>query len=325
MENTQTRAGLPAETSVKAGPKDVFLHLLAIIMLYVSVGSFITLLFQYINIWLPDKAVDQYYSLQSAYSSMRWSIALLMVVFPVFVWASWYLNKEYSAEPAKRELKIRKWLLYFTLFTAAMLIIGDLVALIFSYLQGELTARFLYKILSVLLVAAVVFKYYLMELKNNAPHKIFLYAVSVWVAAAIIGGFLIAGSPKEARLRQIDDIRTQNLQEIQSQVVYYWQQKGVLPQNIAALKNNDINIFIAPLDPETGAPYTYTTTGNLSFMLCANFALPSLPDQTTRYTPMPVKPYGIDGIAQNWEHPAGNICFERTIDPDFYKLPEKTR
>ncbi|MDP2669232.1 MAG: DUF5671 domain-containing protein [bacterium] len=316
MENTQ----------IKAGPKDVFLHLLAIIMLYVSVGSLIALLFQYINIWLPDKAIDQYYSLQSAHSSMRWSIALLVVVFPVFVWASWYLNKEYFADPAKRELKIRKWLLYFTLFAAAMLIIGDLVALIFSYLQGELTARFLYKVLAVLLVAAVVFKYYLMDLKNKAPHKIFLYAVSAWVAAAIIGGFLIAGSPKEARLRQFDDIRVQNLQEIQSQIVFYWQQKGVLPANIAALKNNDIGGFVAPKDPELfNTDYEYIVKGDLIFSLCANFTLPSLPNQTSRYTPVPAKPYGIDGVAQNWEHQAGNICFDRTIDPDFYKLPGKTQ
>lgn len=316
MENTQA----------KTGPKDVFLHLLAIITLYVSVGSFIALLFQYINVYLPDKAIDQYYSLQSAYASMRWSIALLFVVFPVYIWTSWFLNKEYGTEPQKREIKIRKWLLYFTLFAAALLIIGDLVTLIYSFLQGELTARFLYKILTVLLVAAIVFKYYLMDLKNNAPYKMFAYAVSAIVAAAVIGGFFVAGSPQEARLRQFDNIRVQNLQEIQSQVVYYWQQKSVLPANIAALKNNDINVFIAPLDPETGAPYEYNATGALSFSICANFALPSLPNQTLRYVPMPAKPYGIDGgISQNWEHSAGRVCFDRTIDPDFYKLPGKTQ
>jgi len=325
MENIQAKVGLPPESSAKAGPKDVFLHLLAIITLYVSVGSFIALLFQYINIRLPDKAVDQYYSLQSAYSSMRWSIALLVVVFPVFAWASWFLNKEYSAEPVKRELKIRKWLLYFTLFAAAMLIIGDLVALIYSYLQGELTARFLYKILAVLLVAAVVFKYYLMDLRNIAPHKIFLYAVSIVVAAAIIGGFLIAGSPKEARLRQFDDMRAQDLQDIQSQIVYYWQYKeNKLPVFLDDLKN-DIDAFIPPKDPETGQPYEYNVTGASSFTLCANFALPSLPNQTSRYAPKPAMPYGIGGVAQNWDHQAGRVCFDRIIDSDFYKLPEKTR
>src|SRR3989338_85067 len=316
MENTQ----------IKTGPKDVFLHLLAIIALYVSAGSFIALLFQYINVYLPDKAVDQYYSLQSAYASMRWSIALLFVVFPVYVWASWFLNKEYFTDPAKRELKIRKWLLYFTLFATALLIIGDLVTLIYSFLQGELTARFLYKILTVLLVAAVIFKYYLMDLKNSAPYKIFVYAVSAIVAAAVIGGFFVAGSPKEARLRQFDDIRLQNLQQIQSEIVYYWQQKSALPANLDALRN-DISGFSAPLDPETGMPYEYSATGPLSFSICANFALPSLANNPSRtnYASYPAKPYGVDGIGQNWEHQAGNACFDRTIDEDFYKLPEKTR
>ncbi|KKT39982.1 hypothetical protein A2W54_03030 [Candidatus Giovannonibacteria bacterium RIFCSPHIGHO2_02_43_13] len=316
MENTQ----------IKTGPKDVFLHLLAIIALYVSAGSFIALLFQYINVYLPDKAVDQYYSLQSAYASMRWSIALLFVIYPVYVWASWFLNKEYKMEQQKREIKIRKWLLYFTLFATALLIIGDLVALIYSFLQGELTARFLYKILAVFLVAAIIFKYYLMDLKNSVPYKIFAYAVSALVALAVIGGFFVAGSPQEARLRQFDDMRVRNLQEIQSQVVYYWQYKeNKLPIFLDDLKN-DIDAFIPPKDPETGQSYEYKVTGASSFTLCANFALPSLPDQTSRYAPMPAKPYGIDsGIAQNWEHLAGHICFDRTIDPDFYKLPEKTR
>lgn len=305
----------------KTGPKDVFLHLLAIITLYVSAASFITLIFQYINVYLPDRAVDQYYSLQSAYGSMRWSIALLFVVFPVYVWASWFLNREYSADPQKREIKIRKWLLYFTLFAAALLIIGDLVALIYSFLQGELTGRFLYKILTVLLVAAAVFKYYLMDLKNNAPYKMFAYAVSAVVAAAVIGGFFVAGSPQSARLQQFDAMRQQNLQEIQSQIVYYWQQKGALPSNLDLLRN-DISGFVAPKDPESGAPYEYRVTGELSFALCANFALPSMNDGRSKSVPYPAYPYD-GGVAQNWEHHAGTFCFDRTIDKDFYKVPGK--
>src|SRR3989344_8922900 len=101
----ETKAGLPAEASAKAGPKDVFLHLLAILLLYVAAGSFVALWFQYINVWIPDPLTERGdYYLQSAYSSIRWSVAILFVVFPVYVWANWLLRKMYAEAPERREL-----------------------------------------------------------------------------------------------------------------------------------------------------------------------------------------------------------------------------
>src|SRR3989344_2606090 len=152
----------------KAGPKDVFLHLLSIVALYVAAGSFIALLFQYINVLIPDPLQAGYYYLTSVYSSIRWSLAVLIVVFPVYVWSVWFLNKNYALSPEKRGLRSRKWLIYFTLFAAALIIIGDLITLIYNLLQGELSLRFFLKIIAVGLVAAVIFLYYLSELRSRA-------------------------------------------------------------------------------------------------------------------------------------------------------------
>ena len=50
-----------AETNIpKSTPKDVFMHLLAIVALYASVISFIALLWQYVNVWFPD-SLNFYY------------------------------------------------------------------------------------------------------------------------------------------------------------------------------------------------------------------------------------------------------------------------
>ena len=155
-------------TQVKTSPKDVFLHLLAIITLYASAGSFIVLLFQYINILIPDLLDRSGYSgIESAYGTIRWSIASLVVIFPVYIATSWFLNKSYKTTPLKRNLKIRKWLIYFTLFVAALIIIGDLVALVFNLLGGELTTRFLLKILTIFFVAGSVFYYYFWDLRSH--------------------------------------------------------------------------------------------------------------------------------------------------------------
>ena len=140
--------------NIKTEPKDVFLHLLAIIALYASATAFLVMIFQYINVLIPDPLLRDSYQLQSYFSGIRWSIASLIVIFPVYVWAGWYLDKLYSAEPGKRNLRIRKWLLNFTVFAAALIIIGDRVSLIYTFLGGDLTTRFVLKITAVLFVAA---------------------------------------------------------------------------------------------------------------------------------------------------------------------------
>lgn len=150
----------------RAGPKDVFLHLLAIVALYVSGGTFLALIFQYINILIPDPLFSNQFGLDAAYRTIRWSIATLIVVFPVYILTARFLNKAYLSDSVSRNLRIRKWLLYFTLFVAAIILIGDLVTLIFNLLGGELTLRFVLKVLTVAFVAGAIFGYYLWELRR---------------------------------------------------------------------------------------------------------------------------------------------------------------
>ena len=152
----------------KASPKDVFTHLLAIVTLYLSSIALGTLLFQFVNLGFPDALQgDGYWVMQSARSAMRFAIASLIVAFPAYLLTMRYLFRGYAKEPAKRDLRIRKWLIYFTLFAAALVMIGDLIALINEFLGGELTVRFLLKALSVLLIAAGVFYYYLTDVRKT--------------------------------------------------------------------------------------------------------------------------------------------------------------
>jgi hypothetical protein len=155
------------KTVSKGGPRDVFLHLLAIFTLYFSAGSFWSLIFNYINISIPDPLEQNSYALTSAYSSIRWSIASLIIVFPTYILVTKYLNKIYSSDPEKLSLRIRKWLIYLTLFVAAVIIIGDLVTLVYNLLGGDLTVRFILKVLTVLFIAGSIFSYYLWDLRKH--------------------------------------------------------------------------------------------------------------------------------------------------------------
>lgn len=151
----------------KTSPRDIFLHILAIIALYVSAVSFVALIFQYITILLPDPLESgAFHYLDGAYQSIRWAMSSLIFVFPTYILASYYLDKQYKKSAEQRNLKIRKWLVYFTLFIAAIIVIGDLVTLVYKLLGGEFTTRFILKVMTILFVSGSVFYYYFWDLKK---------------------------------------------------------------------------------------------------------------------------------------------------------------
>jgi hypothetical protein len=62
-----------------------------------------------------------------------------------------------------------------------------------------------------------------------------------------------------------------------------------------------------------------------TFELCATFNLES-EGLLGASKAAPLEPYYSDPYypyQQNWDHPSGRNCFERKIDPDFYKLPKE--
>lgn len=304
-------------------PRDVFLHLLAIVTLYWSAVTFVTLLWQYINYFFPD-ALNRYYNYFVFTGPIRFAISSLIIVFPVFIMISWYLNKIYAKEAAVRESKIRKWLIYLTLFVASLVIIGDFIAIINIFLNGEITTRFVLKALSVLLAAGAVFGYYLDDVRRETPTKLakyFAWSTSVVVLVAVVCAFFIVGSPATARLVQFDQQKISELQEIQYQIVNYWQSKEKLPANLDVL-NDKISGFQAPVDPQTGTAYEYNIkdAANLSFELCANFNKEGSDLYSASAVPAN---YTSKNQNDNWQHGAGRVCFERTIDKQLYPVKPK--
>lgn len=304
---------------IKSSPKDVFLHLLSIGTLYYVAVQFITLIWQYVNIYFPDPLEPEYFANYAGL--IRFAMASLLIVYPVHCYVMWLLYRDYAAMPEKRELRIRKWLVHFTLFVAAIVITGDLVTLVYNFLGGELTARFALKVLTVLVVAVVIFMFYLRDLKNKWTMRGIRALVLVVIIAmliAIVGGFFTAGSPFKARLYRFDERRVNDLQMFQGEIINYWQSKGKLPETLAELED-PIRGFRASVDPETADAYEYRVTEPLAFELCAAFDLPS--SATAAGRAEKAVPYGLYGAyGANWDHDAGRVCFARTIDPQLYPV-----
>jgi hypothetical protein len=334
-------------SSQKMTPKFFFVSLGVLVTLIASVTSFLNLVFSTLDKHFPDalNAVYQYGYNTYDYASMRTAVATLIIVFPVFLFLSRVWTKLVSTSLGHTDAIIKKWMLYLVIFLASVVVIVDLVTLVNYFVSGEITLRFILKVLVTFAVAALTGFYYFKELDIEKMQKwvrsLCALMATILVLAAIVVSFSVMGSPFIQRKLRFDERRMQDLQSIQYQVINFWQQKEKLPATFAEL-SNPIASYAVPVDPEfqKGMQYEYAKTGALSFELCATFALP-MPEGWQEYAkgggimPMPVSdsavsepayPYPGGGANESWDHEAGRTCFARTIDKDIYPpYPKPTK
>jgi hypothetical protein len=325
-------------------PRFFFISLGVIISLITSASAFLVLLFEILNKKFPDalNSTYQYGYYSYDFETIKGTIATLIIFFPVFLLLSYYWRKISKKELGAKDNVIFKWMIYLVLFLASLLIVIDLVTLVRYFVSGEITSRFIFKVLGAAVVACLIGYNYLYELKNhnnlNIKSRISLLCTIksiVLFFAIIVWSFIVMGSPSQQRAWRLDETRKNDLQSIQGQVINYWQQKGTLPATLIEL-SNPISSFIVPVDPEfdKGRVYEYIPKDNLTFDLCATFTS-NTPNglRESNYSnitgPMsaggdvkttvafPNYPSGL-GINDSWNHGVGRTCFTRTIDKDIY-------
>ncbi len=294
------------------GAREAFFHLLAFAGLYTSFVSLIILYFTYIERLFPDAALDPTYIYNDNLSGMRWSMAAVIVAFPLYLWITRLLVKDMESHPERSVSGIRRWLTYLTLFLAAGAILGDLITLIFYLLEGELSIRFLLKVLVVLVMAGMVFTYYFLSLRNEPDHPMmkkmhrsFFFAGTLVAVVALAWGAFLIGSPMSERDRKFDDKRVEDMRAISSEIrniVYEGMQpapsdsitpKQPVPENLAEVVAKAYYQKVNITDPETGNPYVYEKVTNTRYNLCAVFSF----DRQEQYDIF-------------WNHPAGQHCYE---------------
>ena len=313
MDNTANNNQVSVQRS---GVQDFFLFLFCTIALYVSAISFISLLYAIINKYFPDTLFG-YFS--AADSSAKWAIASLIIFFPVFIWLSWLINKSIRQFPEMTHLAIRKVLYYFTMFAAGLMMAIDLVALIFYFLDGEITTRFILKVIVILLVGLTVFTHYLYDLRRDVSvvssrGRITAIIISLIVLVAIIFGFVAFGSPVQARKIKFDNQRINDLQNIQSAVTdYYRNNNNILPKSLTLLSQSTQYYLSNLKDPETGADYEYSITAKNQYKLCATFSLSSTAQDRSSYA---------YPAFDNFTHEAGRVCFDRNAG-ELPPVPQK--
>ena len=290
-------------------PREAFLHVVMFLALFVSAFNLGAVLFGLIDLALPDPAGVPPEVVREL---LRFSVSALVVASPVFAYVTRVVGRAVEAQPSARASRIRLQLTYLTLFVASCVLVGAVTALVYSFLGGELTARFVLKALTVTAIAGSAFGYYFRDLREaerdprspGAPRRRDpLPALgAAAVAVAVVAGLLALGSPAGQRRERLDARRAQDLRVISQAIDRYEATHERLPATLDELqRGSDIQVAIG--DPVTREPYAYETGDGAAYELCAIFAL------ATAERPLR------DGQPFS-RHDAGRHCFQLRAERD---------
>ncbi len=316
----------------KASVADVVLNFFSFILLGIVATALGTLYFGIINETFPD-ALEAYYSSAATKSSIHYAIAALLIGFPLYYAAMRMWFRAFRDNESRSESKLSKWLTYLVLLAASVTVVGDLITVVFTLLEGEITMRFFLKALTILVIAGAIFGFYFLErrmvqYRKDVPRSVFQrfgLLVAALVILGIVLGFFAGGSPETARKRTLDTKRTNDLSSLSSCIQSYASDLGALPASLSDLKQSSMYAYCAQYmrDPETLNEYEYriVTASRVQgaarvgeFELCADFALAASDTD------------GTDAMYRNggalWdEHAAGRECDTATAQLGTLTVP----
>src|SRR3990167_5281347 len=107
----------------KVTPKDFFIWAGAMVALYGSIFSFLTLLFQYINYTYPDPL--SYYYVEPFSSSMRFAMASLIVLVPVTIVLMRFIRNDIARDAMNTVSTNAQRRTHNSLFIAGATVVGD--------------------------------------------------------------------------------------------------------------------------------------------------------------------------------------------------------
>ena len=295
--------------AVSTRPREAFLYVVLFMALFVSAFNLGAVLFALIDLALPDPAGLPPVVIREM---LRLSVSALVVASPVFAFVTRVIRRGVEAQPSARASRIRQQLTYFTLFVASCVLVGAVTAIFYSFLGGELTARFVLKALTVTAIAGGAFGYYLRDLRaaEQAPRDAraprrrdpLPVAAAAAVAAAVVAGLVALGSPAGQRRERLDARRAQDLDAISRAIDRYEATHERLPVSLDELRRgSDTQVPI--LDPVTRETYDYQAGAGTAYELCAVFAL-----ATVDRDPRSARPFS--------RHESGRHCFELRAERD---------
>lgn len=154
---------------VFASPRLVFLNVFYFLVLYLSIYSTVSLLFTFLDHYLPDglgQAPDTLSGYRPIGDAIRWNIASILCLVPLVAWSA-RIIRQAIAETKQRIPRIRLKLIYLTIFIGACVMLGNVTCFLYYFLSGELGLRFMLKVMILSTLVAGLFASYRVEIKQT--------------------------------------------------------------------------------------------------------------------------------------------------------------
>ena len=283
------------------------LSLVALVSISLSTGMVI---FQIIN-----KTITDPLSLAPggfSQGDLRFAISAIIIAGPIYFAMMWLINKNLLAGRLEKESGIRKWLTYFILLVSAVVMVGWLIGTISSFLNGELSLKFILKSLTSILISALIFSYYLYDIRraevsqNNNIIRAYYYGSMALAAAALVSAFFFIDSPRTVREQKFDQAIINKFSQIDSAINAYYGENKKLPENLSDLLEGGSAYYIIESDiTDSGANKTfdYNIKAKDTYELCSTF-------KTENKSQAEDKSVYID---TRWLHNAGYQCLKQRV------------
>ena len=288
--------------------KHAFFYLVAFFgFVATAIGQVI---FQIINKLIVETTPS--YSGTYLQSVLRFAISSLIIAAPIYYFATRKINSALAKNELDPESAIRKWLTYLAIFIAAAIGIGDLIFVLNSFLNGDLTVKFLLKAGTIFAIVGGFGWYYFVDLqrKNFARDvriKTFGAVFIVVVLACLVTAFSLVDSPFRARELREDSERVSELRTISYSVSDFFTQNSALPENLDILEMQSKVRGENLLDPVSSEKYEFEILGAKKYRLCANFVQPTADEYSD----------------PEWAHGAGRGCFDfEIIETEMYSTTD---
>lgn len=287
--------------------KVAFLYCLSMVALGFLASGIGTAIFSLIDKLLPEVGLG--YGFNSS-GALKYAISSVLVSSPLYFWLVYLLRKGLLNKDYLTDSGPRRWLTYLLLLVSSVTIVGSLVRILYSFLDGDLTARFGLKALTVLVIAGLVFGYYFYDLKNDIKEKDLVVRSLLIVALLLTVGSLVVAvvfgeSPKVSRAKRIDQQTINMLDRVENAVNNFYITNKRTPVDIDELINSsDSGLIMSDLEnKDNQAKIEYKSEQTDKYQLCVDFELASDEKQLEQ-----------DYVGRRWQHKQGNNCFDKTID-----------